>query len=955
MVENDTSSVEYQLSTSTGPFSIPFYFIENGHIVAELYTQNGDDFNKTTLTIDVDYYLNGAGDKNGGQLTLLSAHSGATLLIYRDPDATQLTSYLATGKFPATSHERALDKLTMLIQKFGWWWDSLALKKPNIFANYYDALNNRIRNLRDPSLAQDAATKSYVDSSDIDLQQQITSNFNRSLRVPDSYISQLPSAQDRAWKGLGFDGAGQPKLQDPAGTGLWGYVPAIGSFEQGSLLTQRFEVLLWESTDEYWRWDGVMPKVVLPGSTPATAGGTGKGKWIDVTDATLRSNLGSSDGLKWVGKCQSALELRSIEPAYDGQSITLARTSASGPLVNAVLTYDASDSTTADDGYSVFVTSNGARWKTDVSKGVDVRLHENIKADGSNIGSVINDIQAKEVQKIVAARSVNAANRLIIIPAKFINDAAMDLILDEGIKKCSLFYIVFKGEVTLNYEALSGVAVDIDNTYYYNNYGLSGWDIGLVVHQHTGCFKSDGGTIHIKGAMHDGIVAGTITAGNATSSAHGLKYGNSSGNDVSSNILNVRTHLVENVKCTGFLGGFDFTMKSTYLNSLVNYYAMYNIYGFNNTIADVSNGGERLTFENGIISNNVAHGINWGAISAGIEFRGVSIDYNGGDAIHMAYSGRGNRFNFTGQCWIEGWGKGCYVYNADPSGAWAANLNLHNHIFFGPGTYILARVDSPITELAPCPIFYNRGNVTDYIYDNGMYVDFAAKTASKSQSLVELGSQNRLVIKRTGALRYPAPRLTSYKHSLNFGLYNFSGTVGANLKGATDAGTQMSFPTINNDAALTIVYGDIDTSDASTFTQAQEVNVTSTATDARFIIQNTNVRVPLNNPDEVIYGGITLNPAGITSGELFVTLRLQLYRASDLSTPIGVIYGGDVKVSDYSTSGGDESGLVSLQCSASVPASAVAAYGGSIVAVPTFSLVGAHGSYKIRLPAFWKE
>ncbi|MCP5715377.1 hypothetical protein NL319_22490 [Klebsiella pneumoniae] len=295
MVENDTSSVEYQLSTSTGPFSIPFYFIENGHIVAELYTQNGDDFNKTTLIIDVDYYLNGAGDKNGGQLTLLSAHSGATLLIYRDPDATQLTSYLATGKFPATSHERALDKLTMLIQKFGWWWDSLALKKPNIFANYYDALNNRIRNLRDPSQAQDAATKSYVDSSDSDLQHQITSNFNRSLRVPDSYISQLPSAEDRAWKGLGFDGAGQPKLQDPAGTGLWGYVPVSGSFENGGALRQRFEVLLWESTQEYWRWDGALPKTVPAGSAPETAGGTGKGKWIDVNDATLRANLGSSE------------------------------------------------------------------------------------------------------------------------------------------------------------------------------------------------------------------------------------------------------------------------------------------------------------------------------------------------------------------------------------------------------------------------------------------------------------------------------------------------------------------------------------------------------------------------------------------------------------------------------------------------------------------------------------
>ncbi len=210
MVENDTSSVEYQLSTSTGPFDIPFYFIENGHIVAELYTQNGDDFNKTTLTVDVDHYLNGAGDKDGGQLTLLSAHSGATLLIYRDPDATQLTSYQATGKFPATSHERALDKLTMLIQKFGWWWDTLALKKPNIFANYYDALNNRIRNLRDPSQAQDAATKNYVDSADNGLQQQIASNFKRSLRVPESYIGSLPSVVMRRNKIVAMNNDGNP-------------------------------------------------------------------------------------------------------------------------------------------------------------------------------------------------------------------------------------------------------------------------------------------------------------------------------------------------------------------------------------------------------------------------------------------------------------------------------------------------------------------------------------------------------------------------------------------------------------------------------------------------------------------------------------------------------------------------------------------------------------------------
>ncbi|MEH4290849.1 hypothetical protein POX81_09800 [Klebsiella pneumoniae] len=417
MVENDTSSVEYQLSTSTGPFSIPFYFIENGHIVAELYTQNGDDFNKTTLNINVDYYLNGAGDKNGGQLTLLSAHSGATLLIYRDPDATQLTSYLATGKFPATSHERALDKLTMLIQKFGWRWDSLALKKPNIFANFYDALNNRIRNLRDPSLAQDAATKSYVDSSDIDLQQQITSNFNRSLRVPDSYISQLPSAENRAWKGLGFDGAGQPKLQDPAGTGLWGYVPAVGSFEQGSLLSQRFEVLLWESTDEYWRWDGVMPKVVLPGSTPATAGGTGKGKWIDVTDATLRANLGSGDGLKLVGQCSDLTALRTIEPTNSNQRISVAAHSpgwaalTGAPVGGGEFYYDPHDTTSADDDIFIFVTDGGKRWKRACS-GKKICLEWKGVRPGDDAAPALNAIGTYLNNRAIAKGTVSGLPRV---------------------------------------------------------------------------------------------------------------------------------------------------------------------------------------------------------------------------------------------------------------------------------------------------------------------------------------------------------------------------------------------------------------------------------------------------------------------------------------------------------------------------------------------------------------
>lgn len=160
----------------------------------------------------------------------------------------------------------------------------------NISMNGY-----RITNLEDPEDTQDAATKGYVDGLHDAAVARADAQFARTLRVPESSVNILPPAAARSWTSLGFDGSGQPVVQDPAGAGLWGYVPAIGSFEQGSLLTQRFEVLLWESTDEYWRWDGAMPKAVVPGSTPSTSGVTGKGKWVNVTDATLRANLGSGE------------------------------------------------------------------------------------------------------------------------------------------------------------------------------------------------------------------------------------------------------------------------------------------------------------------------------------------------------------------------------------------------------------------------------------------------------------------------------------------------------------------------------------------------------------------------------------------------------------------------------------------------------------------------------------
>lgn len=277
-VPNQTPYNIYTANGLSTVFAYEFYLISASDIRV---TINGSE-------VSSGYTVSGVGNTRGGEVTFLTVPAnGATVIFERVTPTYRLTDYQDNGDLLADTVNKDFDRLWMAIQR-AFIYLGVALTRPLFGGGPFNANGYRIENLADPVNDQDAATKKFVIDHGI-------SNLAKTLRVPEASVSVLPSAEDRAWKGLGFDGAGQPKLQDPAGTGLWGYVPAIGSFEKGSLLTQRFEVLLWESTDEYWRWDGAMPKIVLPGSTPATAGGTGKGKWIDVTDATLRAHLGSGE------------------------------------------------------------------------------------------------------------------------------------------------------------------------------------------------------------------------------------------------------------------------------------------------------------------------------------------------------------------------------------------------------------------------------------------------------------------------------------------------------------------------------------------------------------------------------------------------------------------------------------------------------------------------------------
>lgn len=98
----------------------------------------------------------------------------------------------------------------------------------------------------------------------------------------------------RRWTIAGFQYTAEEAIRN------YGYI-TMDSFEDGATLTLPNQVLRYEATGEYYRWDGEFPKTVSAGSTPETSGGVGLGVWVSVGDASLRSDLSQSTGAELLG------------------------------------------------------------------------------------------------------------------------------------------------------------------------------------------------------------------------------------------------------------------------------------------------------------------------------------------------------------------------------------------------------------------------------------------------------------------------------------------------------------------------------------------------------------------------------------------------------------------------------------------------------------------------------
>jgi hypothetical protein len=147
-------------------FAVPFYFLRNQDLVVTL---SGEPVAEQTLALGTDYSVSGTGNEAGGSITTTAVYPlGQTLAIERVVPVTQETSYQPNDPFPAKSHERALDKLTMICQQFLRLFGSgnpllsrvLMLGRTDINGHgSYRANNNRIQDLADPAVDKDAVNR----------------------------------------------------------------------------------------------------------------------------------------------------------------------------------------------------------------------------------------------------------------------------------------------------------------------------------------------------------------------------------------------------------------------------------------------------------------------------------------------------------------------------------------------------------------------------------------------------------------------------------------------------------------------------------------------------------------------------------------------------------------------------------------------------------------------------
>ncbi len=694
-----------------------------------------------------------------------------------------------------------------------------------------------------------------------------------------------------------------------------GYV-FLGDYENGPFqFSARNQYIRYNN--EYYRLNAATDVGFTTTGTDATSFANDVTHFVLMDGDTLRQNLGSSDGEKLIGKCAHVGALRSIDPSYSDQTITLLRVVPGGPVVNLQLSYDADDTTSADDGYSVFVTAGGARWKADTSGGIDVRW-AGLNLAGTNLGSCLNKIIQGELAKIIAADDYMAGVTNIRIKAKNHPKHNKKFVLDETVTLPSFFNIQATDFMT----AL--VTSDIDGWVITNNIpGLLPSVTDFVNQQGTAVLDALSGRIE------------TVGPGVSVSTAAGVKFGNTSGGSA---VLDLRDAILRNINASGFDKGLQLFGWDTYINT----FEFCNIAGNNYNIyasGDKTNGGEKILFRSCVIGNAFKSNVYWNTPLTDVTFDNTSIDYAQQHAFHFGPLGRGNQFRLTSGSHVEGWGD-MFIYSelsTIPSvskGYFTVDASCRidcagtSQSAWAPRRQIIVDPNSNINIDIKCPIVFHR---------------FSEPHVSLTGYRDNTGRFSRLTYECSGSLYEEC--LSSYAHTLNSGLYSFSGTPGAIINSVdADAGTGYKFT--KSDPAVVIAYGAVD----SDGLQSISITTTSTSQTAEMFNQNLFSAIPFRAR---LYSAISVNIAGVTSGDVLISSRIASYLSD--------------KTTGLATQTGTPSGIVGQWSVPGTPLTKTDYLGvqtfiengyrsqSSHLSRPSIQLTGWVGTIKIKLPAFWVQ
>ena len=115
-ISSETNKIVYACDNSTTEFPYTFKIIENNDLLVTLY--NEDTYEETTLVLDTDYTVTGAGVETGGNVTTVSTYDTTyKLIIQRNVGYLQETDYVNNEDLDADTLENSFDTMVMMIQQ----------------------------------------------------------------------------------------------------------------------------------------------------------------------------------------------------------------------------------------------------------------------------------------------------------------------------------------------------------------------------------------------------------------------------------------------------------------------------------------------------------------------------------------------------------------------------------------------------------------------------------------------------------------------------------------------------------------------------------------------------------------------------------------------------------------------------------------------------------------------